>query len=103
VPAVVDGRLPRFMPDAGREPAAADLLKKLPFPIGTHISTPVVLDSGEVYGTLCCFSFHPKDRPNPEDLTRLQLSAQLTARKLDMRRQKVRAPASVPDWELKPR
>jgi len=87
----------------GTRARSGDLLKKLPFPIGTHISTPVVLDSGEVYGTLCCFSFHPKDRPNPEDLTRLQLSAQLTARKLDMRRQKVRAPASVPDWELKPR
>ena len=100
---VVDGRLPRFMPDAGREPAAAPLLQKLPFPIGTHISTPVVLGNGEVYGTLCCFSFHPKDQPNPEDLSRLQMTAQLAARKLDLRRQKVRMPTSVPDWELKPR
>lgn len=100
---VVDGRLPGFIADARRDPQAAPLLGQLPFPIGTHISTPVVLGNGEVYGTLCCFSFHPQDQPNPEDLSRLQLTAQLAARKLELRRQKVKPPASVPDWELKPR
>jgi len=100
---VVDGRLPQFIADAAANPTAAALMKKLPFPIGTHISTPVVLDDGQVYGTLCCFSFHPKDQPNPDDLARLQLTAQLAAKKLDLRRQKVRAPGSVPDWTLKAR
>lgn len=83
---VVDGRLPQFIADASLDPVAALLLKKIPFPVGTHISTPVVLNNGQVYGTLCCFSFHPKDQPNPDDLTRLQMTAQLTAQRLDLRR-----------------
>ena len=32
-------------------------MSKGPVPIGTYLSTPIVLDDGQVYGTLCCFSF----------------------------------------------
>jgi hypothetical protein len=27
--------------------------------VGAHLSTPIVLASGKVYGTLCCFSQAP--------------------------------------------
>lgn len=100
---VVDGRLPQYMADARRDPAAAPLLKNLSFPIGTHISTPVVLGNGEVYGTLCCFSFEPNGRSSPEDLARLKLTARLAAQRLDNRRTVRPAPAQVPDWSLKPK
>lgn len=80
---VVDGRLPEFIADTAKVPAAAALAEKLPFPIGTHISTPIVLQDGEVYGTLCCFSFHPKETPNPDDLLRLKYTAQLASGKID--------------------
>ncbi len=56
---VVDGRLPEMIQDAapliasGQAPAA-------PFSIGTHLSTPIVMKDGAVYGTLCCFSFEAK-------------------------------------------
>jgi GAF domain-containing protein len=83
---VVDGRLPQYIEDAGKFPATAALVQKLPFPIGTHISTPIVLKSGEVYGTLCAFSFTPHDQPNPTDLKNLQFTAQLTAQKIDRQR-----------------
>ena len=33
-----------YMADARADPVASALLDQLPFPIGTHISTPVVLD-----------------------------------------------------------
>lgn len=99
---VVDGRLPRFMADAKADPVASELLKRLPFPIGTHISTPIVLKSGEIYGTLCCFSFSPKANPNPQDLKTLEMTAKLTAMRLDGRNV-MPAPEEVPAWDLKPK
>jgi GAF domain-containing protein len=100
---VVDGRLPQFMADARRDPVAAPLLKNLSFPIGTHISTPVVLGNGQVYGTLCCFSFEPSGQASVEDLSRLKLTARLAAQRLDMRREARPAPGGVPGWTLKPK
>lgn len=87
---VVDGRLPEHIQDARQLPAAAALLKDLPFPIGTHISTPIVLRDGEVYGTLCTFSLAPKDNPNPNDLKVLRYTAKLAAEKIDGRREQDR-------------
>lgn len=100
---VVDGRLPGFIADASKDAAAAPLLKAIPFPIGTHISTPIVLDNGDIYGTLCCFSFHPVDQPNVDDLKKLEFTARLAAQKLNQKRMVRQAPASVPQWQLKPK
>jgi GAF domain-containing protein len=100
---VVDGRLPQYIADARQDPAAAPLLRDLAFPIGTHISTPVVLGNGEVYGTLCCFSFEPNGQVNPDDLSRLKLTARLAAQRLENLRTVRPAPEQVPDWSLKPR
>ncbi|MDB5744102.1 MAG: hypothetical protein JWR68_2417 [Polaromonas sp.] len=80
---VVDGRLPEYIPVVSADPASAELEKALPFRIGTHFSTPIVLKSGEIYGTLCCFSFFPQEAPNPIDLQRLKYTAQLTAIRID--------------------
>jgi len=102
---VVDGRLPQLVADTRKDPAAAPLLKDLPFPIGTHLSTPVVLSNGEVYGTLCCFSFEPNGQVGFEDLTRLKLTARLAAQRLDSRRPAAprAAAGAVPDWQLQPK
>lgn len=83
---VVDGRLPGFVPDAGPLQAAGQL-PAAAFPVGTHISTPVVLGNGEVYGTLCCFSFAPVADASEADLKRLRFTAELTAQRLDRARQ----------------
>ena len=99
---VVDGRLPRFMADARADPVASALMDQLPFSIGTHISTPIVLKNGEVYGTLCSFSFSPQDNPNPEDLKTLEMTAKLTAMRLDGRNV-MPAPSEIPAWDLKPK
>lgn len=84
---VVEGRLPGFMPDAARHPLARELSAKLPFSIGTHISAPIVLSNGEVYGTLCSFTFSPQDNPNPDDLKTLEMTARLAAMRLEAGRQ----------------
>lgn len=99
---VVDGRLPEYVQDAQQLPASAELLKGLPFSIGTHISTPLVLASGEVYGTLCTFSLRPKEPPQLDDLKVLRYTAQLAARKIDERREADRRRPPPPELSLVP-
>lgn len=100
---VVDGRLPAYIEDTARLPAAAELLEKLPFPVGTFISTPIVLKSGEVYGTLCALSFAPHDQPNRSDLKNLQFTAQLAAQKIDKQRVVGAAKPPTPEQTLAPK
>lgn len=78
---VVDGRLPELIPDA-RPLVAAGRAPATSFPIGTHISTPVQLKDGSVYGTLCCFSLSPRPGTGIGDLKRLKFTAELLADKL---------------------
>lgn len=80
---VVDGRIPELVKDAGPLIDAG----QVPRPrnrIGTHVSTPVVLKNGTVYGTLCCFSTAVKEDASLLDLRRLQITAKLLAEDLDM-------------------
>jgi len=75
---VVEGRLPEKIEDAASYVKAG----KAPdpgFTIGTHLSTPVRLADGKVYGTLCCFSHGVQ----PEaDIDRLRYTANLLSEKL---------------------
>ena len=73
---VVDGRIPQFIPDAAEVIGPAGLPVP-PFPVGTHISTRIVLPDGRVYGTLCCFSFGASPNATHKDLEVLQYAAQL--------------------------
>ena len=79
---VVDGRLPQMVKNFATHPATQEL-PKLPFPIGSYLSVPVVLNDGRVYGTLCCFSFAENEALTQRDLKKLEMSAQLTARRID--------------------
>lgn len=63
---VVDGRLPEVMPDASRW-LAQGAMDAPGFPIGTHLSVPIVLVNGSVYGTVCCFSFRVSQRLLEQD------------------------------------
>lgn len=53
---VVDGRLPEAIPDAQDNPAAAALPVTKAIGLGAHLSVPIHLSDGELFGTLCCFS-----------------------------------------------
>lgn len=92
---VVEGRLPRFIADVRADPVASALLVQLPYPVGTYISTPIVLKNGENYGTLCSFSFSPQDNSNPNDLKTLEMAAKLVAMRLDVRNV-MSAPREIP-------
>jgi hypothetical protein len=79
---VVDGRLPEFISDVSTLGADVDL-PPVPIRIGTHISTPVVLQDGSIFGTLCCFSTEPVPLVQAQDMASLKACARLVARKLD--------------------
>jgi transcriptional regulator with GAF, ATPase, and Fis domain len=57
---VLDGRLPRVVPDAKREDATKDLRVTTEADIGSYAAVPLVLSDGRLYGTLCCLS-HESD------------------------------------------
>lgn len=103
---VVDGRMPELVKDVARWPDAA-ALPPTPLKVGAHLSTPIVLSSGETYGTLCCFSATPNEALRLRDLTTLRHCAQLVARKLEATRgARERAMQDTeimaPDWALEP-
>ena len=80
---VVDGRLPQLIPDTRRVPAALALPETQAIPIGAHISVPVRLADGRVFGTLCCFSFASDASLNERDLSVLRAFASLLGSQLD--------------------
>ncbi len=90
---VVDGRLPESMPDVKRQLALHADMPRPPFDIGTHLSTPIRLSDGQVYGTLCCFSLGPREIVEQRDLKNLRSVAQLVARKIEGRQ---KPPAFLP-------
>lgn len=97
---VVDGRLPGLIHDVARLPAGTDV-PATPIRLGGHLSTPVVLKTGETYGTLCCFSARPSPHLRAQDLETLKLCAKLVARKIEQsRRDGFGEPP--PDWDLEP-
>ena len=100
---IIDGRLPPLILDAATLPAGSDVPPS-PIRVGAHLSTPIVLKGGRIFGTLCCFSQAPNPRLQQKDLMLLQQCAQLVARKLDLAEaQGVRDPAPlVPNWSLEP-
>ncbi|TXD60551.1 hypothetical protein FUT88_10215 [Ralstonia sp. TCR112] len=61
---VIDGRLPPLIQDAADLPAARALPITAAFPVGAHISVPIQLADGTVFGTFCCFSDQPDDSLN---------------------------------------
>jgi GAF domain-containing protein len=76
---VVDGRLPRAIRNARANPKAAHLPATQQIGIGAHLSVPVVLRDGRVYGTLCCFSHRSQPGLGDREVEALQSVARLVA------------------------
>lgn len=78
---VVSGRLPEFVLDA-RSWIEAGAVPEPGMRIGTHISTPIRLADGTVYGTLCAFSNDIVADATTADLARLKLAAEWLGQRL---------------------
>jgi EAL domain-containing protein (putative c-di-GMP-specific phosphodiesterase class I) len=77
--AVVEGRLPRVMPDV-REFPEAMLLHPGDLPqMRGHVGVPVVLSDGAVYGTFCAFGVDTDPETSVRDLAVMEVLADAAA------------------------
>jgi EAL domain-containing protein (putative c-di-GMP-specific phosphodiesterase class I) len=96
---VVDGRLPQLIRNAADEPAARELPATMTLPVGAHLSIPLHLRDGSVYGTFCCFSYTPDYSLNARDAGFMRVFAAMVANQLELaevvRREREQAAAEV--------
>lgn len=83
---VVDGRLPELLTDAQTNPVAAELPATFEIPVGAHMSVPIRLSDGSVYGTFCCFSRSSDASLNLRDLSLMRVFADLAGKMIDRER-----------------
>ena len=77
--AVVEGRLPQVMPDVRDVPAAMAMLPAALPQIRGHVSVPVVLSDGTVYGTFCAFGLVTDPEVSVRDLGLMEVLAAAAA------------------------
>lgn len=80
---VIDGRLPRLIPNTKLVPEAMALPETFAIPIGSHIGVPIRLSDGHLYGTFCCFGFAPDKSLNERDLNMMSAFCDLITCQLD--------------------
>jgi EAL domain-containing protein (putative c-di-GMP-specific phosphodiesterase class I) len=80
---VVDGRLPELIVDANALPESAALPETQAIPIGSHLSVPIRLGDGSLYGTFCCFSFEADHSLTARDLQVMRAFADVLADQID--------------------
>lgn len=80
---VVAGELPELIPDTALVPAALDIPETALLPIGSHISVPIRLSDGSVYGTFCCFSSLPDRSLSIRDLQMMRAVADMVGAQLE--------------------
>lgn len=80
---VTDGDLPGLIRNAQEEEAARVLPATQELGIGAHISVPIRLNDGRVYGTFCCFSREPDYSLTRRDIDFLQVLADISATLLE--------------------
>lgn len=93
---VVDGRMAELVPNA-RDLVARGELFDPGIPVGAHLSTPVVLPDGRVYGTVCCFATSAQPDLQQSALACLRQCARLVARKVELSPNTGFAPTQM-DW-----
>ncbi len=79
---ILAGRLPELIPDT----SANDFCQTLPITkdshIGAHMSVPITMRDGSVFGMFCCLSFTPNRSLNDRDLQMMRVFADMTAQQL---------------------
>ncbi len=87
---VVDGRLPELIPDARLNPVAAALPPTHALPVGAHLSVPIRMEDGSVYGTFCCFSHAADDTLDERDLSMMRVFADVAGELIERERKATR-------------
>ncbi|WP_295549033.1 EAL domain-containing protein [uncultured Pseudacidovorax sp.] len=82
---VVRGELPECIPDTSKLEAALQIPQTTAVPIGSHLSVPVRLKDGSIYGTLCCFSYLPNPALGEREMRLMHAFAEVVALRMDER------------------
>lgn len=80
---VVRGELPGCIPDTSRVSAAMRIPATRDISIGAHLSVPIRLESGTVYGTLCCFSHASDPTIGERDMALMHAFADVIGARID--------------------
>lgn len=80
---ILEGRLPQLIPDTSQEEIARALPITAAVPIGSHLSVPIRLSSGEVYGMFCCLSSSADPSLTERDLGVMRAFADIAAQQID--------------------
>jgi EAL domain-containing protein (putative c-di-GMP-specific phosphodiesterase class I) len=88
---VVEGFLPELIPDTSELPEAMAIPETRDVPIGSHISVPLRLNDGTIYGTFCCFSFTPDLSLGERDLKMMKAFAELVSHQIDANLKEIHA------------
>lgn len=76
---VVDGRLPELIRNAQKVEEALTLPATKAVGVGAHLSVPIRLKDGTVFGTFCCFSFQADYSLNERDHALMKVFAEIAA------------------------
>lgn len=80
---ILAGRLPELIPDTSAIPLAAAMPITQAVPIGAHVSVPLKLSDGSVYGMFCCLSPSTNRTLNDRDLQVMRAFADIAAQQID--------------------
>ena len=83
---IVDKSLPELIQNAQKKLVAAAMRITADVPIGAHMSIPLVLEDGSLYGTFCCFRRSADYSLNSRDLSLMRTFAELAAKIIDRER-----------------
>src|ERR1700691_2139821 len=75
----LEGRLPELIPDTADQPVAVAMPITQATPIGKHMSVPIRLPDGSVYGMFCCVGFKADRSLHERDLQMMKVFADLAA------------------------
>ena len=76
---VVRGEMPSLLRDALSDPIAATIAATKELPVGSHLSVPIALTSGGIFGTLCCLSYKPIPTLGAHELAIVGVGARIIA------------------------
>ena len=76
---VVRGLLPQLLRDARDNPIASAMQVTHDLPVGAHISVPIRLLNGSIYGTFCCFSRQPNHALAEKELEVVRVCAEVVS------------------------
>lgn len=79
---VAQGRLPKLLRDPTEHAFAACLPATASLPVGAHVSIPIRLRDGSIYGTFCCFSRSPDPTLTSRDLATMEAFAQVAGEQI---------------------